>query len=288
MLVPRSCNKLDCAVCSDDLTTRRGTRFHELNGRHGFGQWIVTLPQELRSRVTLGELKAMKGAVIKAIQQAYTDHGLGRIGGRYWWHPCGDICDGCGDPKRGKDLSTLGHCQACGTVATWKPHINVLVPMLSVQNGRRLRILPKWLPGSLLAQVRGLVRVFLNRIAARMGLGEQTANVKYKYKEPGADSGHAARYIGRVFAAWRRVLRLLPNGRDFGLSTGGARAASLYAKVWAVGVKVPDDLQGETSEPTCPMCGSDALCYGSVIGFGGRDHHYYLTKGYTGAVLGHT
>jgi len=280
----RSCNKLDCATCSERMTKRRGARYHELTGRYGYGVWVITVPASFRSRLSVRKLVRLRKVCIEAIRASYD--GVD-VGGRYWWHPTGDRCNGCKvkTKETAKHLAHLGRCPRCHKDATWSPHLNVLVPLLGARPGSggkgKLERLPRFLDSDQLDQVKGAVAALFKEYADELGLEAPVANVNYEYRKPGGKAGHAARYFGRVFAAWKYHLKQLGNGRDFGLASGLYRFRYAHARAWAESVKLQKTEHTSEDKPeTCPFCDSERVCYGQPVAVDGRRFIELLETGH--------
>lgn len=281
-LLPRYCNKLDCAVCSERMTSRRGVRFCDRSGRLGYAVWVVTTPKSFRVAMTPKDLRGLKAAFIAALKQGYLDWLGLKIGGRSAWHPCGDLCHGCGRKDK-LGLSHLGFCQHCGTEAQWTPHLNVLVPLAGVDDLGKVRPLELTVPAGLILDVKAAVYEYYERIACIRGLDVPVANVHYQYRSPGVRSGHAARYFLRIFAAWAPHMRLLSSGRDFGLLTGSMRYRYAWAREYAKFVRTDFETQDEAETPEeegqpdiCPNCGEAAVLWGCAVGIFSKEvlkHH---------------
>jgi hypothetical protein len=227
------------------------------------------------------DFKRFKTCVVDAIKESYELLGFWKIGGRAWWHPTGDICDGCGENRK-DDLGQLGQCELCGTAATWKPHINILIPRYGLTD-KGLKRIPGHLKSFALDNVKARVQEFFDAFAKRRTQTEQTANVWYNYRPPGAKSGHASSYFGRVFAAWKAALKLVPSGRSFGLLAGGGRRSAI-GKLWALRVQVTkteaEQNDEEQNEEECPCCASTNIRWGEAVSNRGRRYSNYLNKGY--------
>ena len=119
------CTRVDCPRCAGRVAARRAKRCYERFGAPELGICVVTFPAEWRAFLSNAVLLEAEMELRKALQSWATQYLGGVIGGRTWWHPCGDLCE-CGEG--GKELGLLGKCGSCGKQASYKPHINFAIP----------------------------------------------------------------------------------------------------------------------------------------------------------------
>jgi len=197
----------------------------------------------------------------------------GELGGRSFWHPCGDKCAACGAGKSGaghnSGMGREGKCSACGAVAPYKPHLNILIPSVAILPDGEVRQLRMHLGPKQLAALHQIARAQLAEIAEVIGEDVEPwrqaerllhpdgsfrpprkANIYYAWRGTEAKIAHSIRYFGRVFPAWRNAMPHL--GRDFGLLAGQDRAGESRRKDYREAIRkhVPETAQ----EQKCPCC----------------------------------
>lgn len=179
-----------------------------------------------------------------------------KIGYRAYWHPTGDICPEC--QATGEDANLgVGHCMACGCVAPWKPHLNLLVPLAGVETDgsvHRLRCpgetSPGFVPGKALTDLRDRTHAIMIEMAEVIGLPQAiTANVWWQLywgNEGPHNALHALAYNARSFPGYRTALASLHHGQDYGALCG--RKDSPY-RLLILGGK-----SQECENPKCQVC----------------------------------
>lgn len=244
---PLPCMKSDCPRCADRVAARRGERALEaVGGPEEIGVCIVTFPSELRRYLsTPAVLREVEDRIVSDLRcWSLTSLG-GDIGGRSVWHPCGDVCDSCG--RSGKELALFGVCP-CGAEATWKPHLNIVVPgvVLTPSGDHKPRHL--FLTPRQIEALRGVVRLVLEELLEICGERAGAAvNVFWQYRKTLKHKSHALRYFLRPFPAWPALRQ-----RPFGLLAGPSERARAYRA--AVHRPTPDK-----PKPLCPCCNADNM-----------------------------
>jgi hypothetical protein len=179
--------------------------------------FVWTLPAELRAACVGERLKKFRHAAQQMTEEVLQRHGAGRDAqfyGRSWLHPVGDA----ELPIPGCDQS---HQQEDGT--TYKPHENVLVPLVFLRGGHAHRLRPH-LPKSWLGAEGWVQEAWREKLVAVFGQWWPTdnappvANWFYEYREGVEQQRHALRYFSRVFPSWagHRDVRARP--RSWGLA----------------------------------------------------------------------
>ncbi len=223
-MFPSPCNRSDCAQCEEHLTDRRGKRFAERSARFGYGVWVFTTPGAWRPLLTPGQLRHFEKRTRAIVVDCYREAFGVQVGGRKAWHPTGGTCPDCGAEEQSGPMGREGACGECGVLAPFSPHVNYLVPRAGVTRAGELRELPGFIPQSFVKTAHTRLQRLLDEMAKRFGLPDAIEQFFYEYREPGDQSGHAAKYFLRGFAAWGAVLQLLGRQSDWGkLSSGAGR-----------------------------------------------------------------
>ena len=259
---PMPCTRADCPLCADAVARRRSRRLYERLGGLELGVLVVTFPAEWR-RFIVGEAALQVEA---ALRQAVCEWGArvlgGAIGGRVFWHPCGDECRACGE---GSDkLAKLGKCD-CGAVAEYKPHLNFIIPgavlcpdgsvqrrhmFLGARQLHELRVA--------LSNVLGEVATIIGPVCTQAGKkvllpaaedGDPAINFHWSYRSEKEKKLHALRYFPRPFPAWRDSMPHM--GKDFGMLAGQDERRKEFRAA------VRGELEPE--ESPCPCCGATVI-----------------------------
>ena len=198
---------------ADDVADRIGLRnFAEVP----WGIFVWTVPEELRARCVGELLKSWRKATGEITQEVLRRHGVGEDAlfyGKSWFHPVGDAELPPDGTERQVDED--------GT--TYKPHENVIVPLIAHRSGGAHRLkarLPKsWLGGEGWVCERyreRLVEIFGEWWPS--GSPAPTVNWFYEYRDIVEKQQHALRYFGRVFPAWAKHSEVSVRPRAFGLA----------------------------------------------------------------------
>jgi hypothetical protein len=213
---PRLCGCQDCES-SREANTRERAR-DAFNGtaddvedrlalRHfteaPWGVFVWTVPAELRHLCVGDRLRAWRKAVGALTLEVLRRHGAGaaEFYARSWFHPVGEPElppeDGEGVARQPED----------GTV--YKPHENVLVPLLAYRAGGAHRLKPM-LPKSWLGAggwVGERYREVLVEVFGQWWASDAPApnvNWFYGYRDTIEKQQHALRYFARVFPGWAK------------------------------------------------------------------------------------
>ena len=241
-----ACKRADCPRCAVEVGQQRADRaWGRMGGAGQLGIVVLTFPREWRAYLTPDALLEIEARFrLRLLAWGRATFG-GEIGGRSYWHPCGDRCSGCGAGKSGAGhnagMGRVGKCSACGKVAEYKPHLNILIPSVAILPDGSVRRLRMHLGPKQLAGLHKVARAQLAEIAEVIGedaeayrteerlqhadgsyRAPRNANIYYAYRQEEAKIKHSLRYFGRPFPAWRNVIPHL--GRDFGLLAGQDRA----------------------------------------------------------------
>lgn len=240
-----ACKRADCPRCAVEVGKQRADRlWKRIGGAEQLGIVVLTFPKEWRPYLTPEALIEIEISFrARLLSWAETTFG-GAIGGRSYWHPCGDRCSGCGAGRSGSGhnagMGREGKCGKCGKVAEYKPHLNILIPSIAVLPNGSIRRLRMHLGPKQLAALHAIARAQLAELAAVIGedadpfrtaerlihvdgsyRAPRNANVYYAWRKEAPKIKHSIRYFGRPFPAWRNVIPHL--GRDFGLLAGQDR-----------------------------------------------------------------
>lgn len=256
---PMPCTRSDCPLCAPSVGRRRMRRLYERFGGVELGVLVVTFPAQWRRYVqgdAAHELeKHLRGALTR---WAAAELG-GAIGGRAFWHPTGDVCDACG--AEGKRGALVGTCE-CGARATYKPHLNFVIPGAVLRPDGTVARRHMFLGTGQLASLRAHLGDVLQEAGAVIGPvivhngkrtilptdeeGEPLINFHWQYRAEREKKLHALRYFPRPFPAWAAAMP--HTGKDFGLLAGQDEQRQKYRAV----------IRGEAIEeeaPACPCCG---------------------------------
>lgn len=207
---------------------------------------VVTFPSTWRGRLSdLDVLIEAEAALRAAVQSWARDYLHGEIGGRTFWHPCGDKCGACGLESKG--LARLGRCPRCKRQAHYNPHLNIIIPGMVATAGGELRRRRMFLGKHQLAALHLAIGAVLQEMAEVQGVPEPVTNIHWGYRDNHDKKLHALRYFGRHFPAW--VDSLPHYGRDFGMLAGPGPKQVAYRQ--AIAGSLPAD------ELKCPCCGDE-------------------------------
>jgi hypothetical protein len=249
LAVPVCCGRADCPACAGQLARHRASRLAESwGGRADLGVLVVTLPDSWASVLTRAACRGLEDACWAALTGSWAAPGPLRIGGRVYWHPCGDECRACG--AAGHDLALYGVCRACGTEAHPRPHLNYLVPLCGVNGAGdvvRLR------PFVDVAELRARVGAALAAAADRYGLPTgEPVQLHWSWRREDEKKRHSLRYFSRPFPGWSVAMASVLQGsrvRRLGLDPDTRSAAAAAWRAWMRAERLP------SSAPVCPCCG---------------------------------
>lgn len=252
------CTRADCPRCADRVANRRMRRLYERMGAVELGVLVVTFPAEWRRFVVGDAALELEARLRGALMEWAAAHLGGAIGGRAFWHPCGDRCDACG--AEGKRLAKVGRCD-CGAAATYKPHLNFVIPgAVYMPNGeirrRHMFLGERQLHGlrvallNVMAEAAMVIGPVIRQGSARVLLqvhedGDPVVNFHWSYRAEREKKLHALRYFPRPFPAWRQTMP--HTGRDFGMLAGQDERRQAYRE--AIRGELPPE------ELLCPCCG---------------------------------
>lgn len=267
ILVPTTCDRLDCAACADHLARRRGGRAAAAFGGAGIGAWVFTIPRDLRQVVGVETLAELRRRAADRIQAAYG--GYGRIGVVSAVHPTGSICGACGRRESEADpapLGVSGACASCGAAAPWVPHLELLVPLRALTPSGEVRSLPGRISPRLLDAVRGLWTAEILHLARSAGvnLGDDfRAVVHYRYMTEECKVAHRFRYSLRPFSAYSGELEGVKRAGMYGLCAPNASGEGVG--VWRCVVSAPRE---SAERPCCPVEVAGKPCGAAVSAVG--------------------
>ena len=254
---PMACMGSDCPRCADGVATRRGARCSDRMGRPELGTLVLTFPRTWRPYLTPAALLEAERAW-KAILAKWAERHLGgRIGGRIYWHPCGDRCESCGHGKEGgkhnRGMGRLGKCSKCGARAQYKPHLNMLIPGIVARPDGTLKELHLHLGERQLAGLQAASLELLRGMADVMGQpAPERGNVWWGYRDTETKKAHSWRYFGRPFPAWRHSMPHL--GRDFGLMAGQDKKGTDLRTRYRAACR---NVSSVAPPCPCPRCGAE-------------------------------
>jgi hypothetical protein len=260
--------KADCPRCADKVSSRRACRFYDRTSgaTKGLGMLVVTFPRSWHDRIHGKALGELGGKLSRLVREFFQDAIGVDIGGRQYWHPCGDGCDKCGYGSMKADKQTsmgrFGNCSRCGALAPWKPHWNAIVPScgIDMKTGEVRHFHPFLLPYQL-GELAIRLTTFLGEVAAVLGEPEPgRANFHWSFGKKEGKKRHMLRYAFRPFPAWQDFY---PRGSDFGLLAGQDRNGDTRR------ARLRAQLRGEEESevaPSCPCCGKELVHLGPLGG----------------------
>ena len=219
-----------------------------------WGIFIWTLPEQLRGACVGDRLKRFRRAAQELTEEVLQRHGAGRseFYGRSWLHPVGDA--ELPQPADAGDGHEVPGAAEDG--ATYKPHENVLVPLVHFRAGRahRLRpLLPKsWFGADGWVQERWrekLVEIFGQWWPSSSPA--PTVNWFYECRDTVELKKHALRYFARVFPSWAGHADVRCRPRAFGLA---------HWKKKNVLSELVGQLEAESEFSACPHSTREAPC----------------------------
>ena len=251
---PMACMGSDCPRCADAVAARRGARCSERMGAPELGTMVLTFPRAWRPYLVPAALLEVERAWKGALNRWALAQLGGRIGGRLFWHPCGDRCERCGHGKEGgkhnRGMGRLGRCSNCKARAEYKPHLNVLIPGIVALPDGEMRAYHLHLGKGQLAALKVEAAALLAAMADVIGRERPPGGqVWWGYRNIDRKKAHSWRYFARPFPAWKSAMPHL--GRDFGLQAGQDKPGTdLRARYRAACRKAPT----AAAPLPCPHC----------------------------------
>lgn len=176
------------------------------------GVFVWTIPSELRAWCVGERLAAFRKAAGEMTFEVLRRHGggEGRLYAKSYLHPVGDA----------KEEMGADGVESDGDGTTYKPHENVLVPLVIEQGGRAHRL--KWkLPESAFGADGWVGKRWRERLVGIFGEWwgrEEPPNVNwhYQWKASPEEKAHALRYFARPFPQWVGVEGVALRPRSIG------------------------------------------------------------------------
>ena len=167
-----------------------------------WGIFVWTLPEQLRGLCVGRRLSKFRKAAQEMTQEVLQRHGAGEAEfyGRSWLHPVGEA-----ELPAATGHVPMQHVQEDGT--TYKPHENVLVPLVHYRGGAAHRLRPH-LPKSWLGEDGWVQEAWRKKLVEVFGqwwptgTPPPTVNWFYEYRDTVEEKKHALRYFSRVFTGW--------------------------------------------------------------------------------------
>ena len=247
------CTRLDCQTCQPAVARRRGARLMERFGGDAVFKGTFTVPQEFRDHLgaeQLRELRRLLGQMVLGWGRREFNAELGAV---VCFHPTGDECDVCNAklaafPVAGSSPGIApgisGKCSKCGAPPAWRPHFDVLIPLLGLRGDRVVRLGQRrgdgsiWVEKRKAAKLKALWADLLLTLAVVMKcqLRSKTADmlcglqdmrravVHFNVRRSEEQIGHAFRYSARPFTAYCVTddLGSLRSPAVYGLASPGA------------------------------------------------------------------
>jgi len=217
----REANSKERARDSWNGTADKGERIGLRHLSVPWGVFVWTLPEQLRALCVGGRLKKFRHAAQQMTLEVLQRHGAGEAEfyGRSWLHPVGEAeLPAATGPE---DQVPQKHVQEDGT--TYKPHENVLVPLVHYRGGSAHRLRPH-LPKSWLGEDGWVQEAWREKLVEVFGQWwspsepAPVTNWFYEYRETVEEKKHALRYFARVFPGWSGHKDVSARPRAWGLA----------------------------------------------------------------------
>lgn len=212
-----------------------------------WGIFVWTLPAELRGLCVGPRLRKFRRAAQEMTEEVLRRHGAGEADffGRSWLHPVGDA-----------ELPAPGQQEAEEDGTIYKPHENVLVPLVFERGGRAHRLRPH-LPKSWLGEDGWVQEAWREKLVEVFGQWWSSSepppvtNWFYEYRDTVEQKKHALRYFARVFPGWSRHKDVSCRPRSWGVAHWKKKAQLL---------ELVQQLRTEDEYATCPHSTHQAPC----------------------------
>lgn len=247
-LSSREANTKERARDAWNGTADKGARIGLRHLSVPWGIFVWTLPSELRGLCVGKRLQKFRRAAQEMTEEVLRRNGAGdaEFYGRSWLHPVGDA-----------EIPATGEREAAeedGT--TYKPHENVLVPLVFLRGGRVHR-LRSHLPKSWFGEDGWVQEAWREKLVGVFGQWWNSSepppviNWFYEYRQTVEQKKHALRYFARVFPGWSRHEDVSCRPRAWGLAHWKKKAQLL---------ELVEQLHAEDEYATCPHSTREAPC----------------------------
>lgn len=243
----REANSKERARDAWNGTADKGERIGLRHLSVAWGVFVWTCPAEVRPLCVGKRLKRYRKEAQEMTQEVLQRHGAGgeaEFYGRSWFHPVGDA----EVPEPGQRAEEDG--------TTYKPHENVLVPLVHYRGGSAHRLRPH-LPKSWLGEDGWVQERWRERLVSVFGQWWSTSeptpvtNWFYEYRDTVEEKKHALRYFSRVFPGW-----------------GGHKEVSCRPRAWGLAhwkkkeqlQELVDELVTEDEFSSCPHSSRGKPC----------------------------
>ena len=220
------CTKLDCQTCQPAVAKRRGARLAERFAGAPLFTGVFTFPDEYLPFLGVEQLTELRKLLAQLVQSwARSEYGA-EVGLVLCLHPTGDRCKVCtwnttktgrrgGVVSKGIPAGISGSCPRCGAPPRWRPHFDLLMPLVGLRNGEpihlprkpsnrsRDRLKARW--ADLLLTLAVVMRIPVRERTAAMLCSLHDVKrsvVHFGQRYTATEKGHAFRYSARPFTSF--------------------------------------------------------------------------------------